>query len=294
MNAICYVVGEVDLTWTKRIRLQSHQSKAPYPHGKPKRSIVERICSGIVLVTVGLILVNTFLDFDRSPFNVSSQAESGSAFGEGSKQLHWHSCGNRFECANLSVPLDWLNTDDTRTASIAITRYLASNRTNATDKGTIIFNPGGPGGSGTGSTWRIGPLLDEILQGQYDVLGFDPRGIKKTTPESELHDVGIWDAFEQLIAEECEENSGAGVLPFVNTPSVARDIAAIVDALHAERRHRVSYWGFSYGTNLGAIFTAMFPNKLHKVILDGIRSPLDAREIYEWGYTSLASQDDVM
>lgn len=134
-------------------------------------------------MTVGLILVNTFLDFDRSPFNVSSQAESGSAFGEGSKQLHWHSCGNRFECANLSVPLDWLNTDDTRTASIAITRYLASNRTNATDKGTIIFNPGGPGGSGTGSTWRIGPLLDEILQGQYDVLGFDPRGIKKTTPE---------------------------------------------------------------------------------------------------------------
>ena len=103
--------------------------------------------------------------------------------------------------------------------------------------------------------------------------------VASTAPSLNLHDVGIWDAFSQLLAEECQENSGADVLPFVNTPTVARDIAAIVDALHAERRHRVSYWGFSYGTNLGAIFTAMFPNKLHKIILDGIRSPLDAREL---------------
>lgn len=49
----------------------------------------------------------------------------------------------------------------------------------------------------------------------------------------------------------------------------------------------------SYGTNLGAMFVGMFPNKLSKIILDGIRSPLDAREIYEWGYTSVASQMDV-
>ena len=83
-------------------------------------------------------------------------------------------------------------------------------------------------------------------------------------------------------------------MPFVNTPSVARDMAAIIDALHAEREHHVAYWGFSYGTNLGAIFTALFPNKLSKIILDGIRSPFDAREIYTWGYTSLASQNDVV
>ncbi|MCJ1326207.1 hypothetical protein MMC10_002871 [Thelotrema lepadinum] len=201
-------------------------------------------------------------------------------------------------------------------SDIAVTRYLAS-RDNNEDHGTIIFNPGGPGGSGTASTWRIGPLLDKILQGQYDVVGFDPRGINMTFPRVDcfhsigsrrelekiltitapslnLHDVGIWDAYAQLIAQECEEHSGADILPFVNTPTVARDIASIVNALHAERRHRVSYWGFSYGTNLGAIFTAMFPNKLHKIILDGIRSPFDARELYQWGYTSLASQDDVM
>ncbi|KAI9736506.1 MAG: hypothetical protein M1818_006016 [Claussenomyces sp. TS43310] len=228
--------------------------------------------------------------------------------------LEWTSCGDRFQCASLPVPLDYLNDEDNRTASIAITRYLASKQDAST--GTVIFNPGGPGGSGTGSTYRLGPVLDEILEGQYDILGFDPRGINMTSPavscmssvasRSALqyilgstapslnpHDIGIWDSVAQLIAEECEANSGADILPFVNTPTVARDIASIVDAIHAEKRHRVSYWGFSYGTNLGAIFTALFPNKLHRIILDGIRSPLDAREIYAWGYTSLASQNDI-
>jgi len=238
-----------------------------------------------------------------------------SVFGLASPDLHWQSCGDRFQCANLSVPLDYLNPSNGRTASIAITRYLALNRTSKT--GTVIFNPGGPGGSGTGSTYRLGPILDKILQGQYDILGFDPRGINKTlpfvsclqslvtrfsleqivgstAPGLNSHDVGIWDAFAQVIAEECEANSGADVLPFVNTPTVARDIASIIDALHAENKHKVSYWGFSYGTNLGAIFAGMFPNKLHKIILDGIRSPFDAREIYNWGYTSLASQNDMV
>lgn len=244
----------------------------------------------------------------------ATTAPKPAAFGAASSNLVWIPCGDRFQCANLSVRLDYLNEADKRNASIAITRYLASKQPAS---GTIIFNPGGPGGSGTGSTYRVGPRLDGLLQGRYDVVGFDPRGINKTfprvtclkslatraalqeilgttAPNLNIHDVGIWDSFGQLIAEECEENSGADVLPFVNTPTVARDIASIVDALHAEKKHHVSYWGFSYGTNLGAIFTAMFPNKLHRIILDGIRSPFDAREIYEWGYTSLASQNDMV
>ena len=247
---------------------------------------------------------------------LASHPSCQSPFGIASETLQWHPCGERFQCANLSVPLDYLNNEDGRKASIAITRYLASNPEHA-KTGTIIFNPGGPGGSGTSSTYRLGPLLDRVLQGQYDILGFDPRGINLTIPKVQCfkslskraalaevvgstapsinsHDLGIWDSFAQIIAEQCEEASGADVLSFVNTPSVARDIASIVDALHAENKHRVSYWGFSYGTNLGAMFTGMFPNKLHKIILDGIRSPLDSREVFEWGYTSLASQDDVM
>lgn len=244
--------------------------------------------------------------------------ESPSPFGPAHSTLNWIPCGSRFQCANLSVPLNHLNHSDGRTASIAITRYLASVQDSQT--GTLIFNPGGPGGSGTGATYRVGPLLDIVLQGQYNILGFDPRGINmtlpgvhclsstttrsslqhilgSTAPSQHLHDIGIWDAVAQLIASECAAHSGAAVLPFVNTPSVARDMASIVDALraeHAPHHHPVSYLGFSYGTNLGAIFTALFPDKLQRVILDGIRSPFDAREIYTWGYTSLASQNDMV
>ncbi|MCJ1408224.1 hypothetical protein MMC19_002298 [Ptychographa xylographoides] len=288
----------------------------------PSICTIIAICC-LLILSFTFLHPTTFVERVLTPILTSpsiptpSPSTSTSAFGPASTDLDWIPCGDpRFQCANLSVPLNHLNPRDARTASIAITRYLASNR--SADTGTLIFNPGGPGGSGTGSTYRLGPLLDTILQGQYDILGFDPRGINatrplvtcvaneaawtaliqllgSTAPSMHLHDVGIWDAFSQLVAEACGANSGADdVLPYVNTPTVARDIAAIIDALHAERRHRVSYWGFSYGTNLGAIFTGMFPNKLHKIILDGIRSPFDAREIYTWGYTSLASADDVV
>jgi pimeloyl-ACP methyl ester carboxylesterase len=278
-------------------------------------SSVGRVGFGLVL---GLFAAVSLLRHDLlSLYSVPTNSEIvvPSPFGPASTRLNWTACGDRFQCANLSVPLDYLNKTDQRTASIAITRYLASKQDSKT--GTIIINPGGPGGSGTRATYGLGPALDKVLQGSYDILGFDPRGIGQTLPSVTCleslttryaleqilgstapslnpHDIGIWDSFAQVIAEECEANSGADVLPYVNTPSVARDIAAIVDALHAEQKHHVSYWGFSYGTNLGAIFTGMFPNKLHKIVLDGIRSPFDAREIYDWGYTSLASQNDMV
>lgn len=215
---------------------------------------------------LGMLRLNSVAqDFTQTPVTAVSQLP---LLSQTSKALQWQSCGDgpRFDCAKLSVPLDYLNEQDTRTASIAITRYLASRQP---AHGTIIFNPGGPGGSGTGSTYRIGPIIDLILGGKYDILGFDPRGINmtlprvhcmeslftraklqdilgSTAPNLNIHDVGIWDSFGQLIAEECEANSGLDTLPYVNTPSFARDIASIADALHAEKGndHPVSYWGF--------------------------------------------------
>jgi pimeloyl-ACP methyl ester carboxylesterase len=286
-------------------------------HGLSSPNRKRFVCVLAILASIGIISQSSssgLPNFQWLNRTFCSKTSSSSPFGPASPTLNWIPCGDRFQCSNLSVPLDYTNPNDERTASIAIVRYLASNRDAV--NGTIIFNPGGPGGSGSGSTYRLGPVIDKVLQGKYDVLGFDPRGINltlprvncmqsveartqlelittSTAPSKNVHDIGIWDAFGQLIAEECEGNSGPDVLPFVNTPTVARDIASIVDALHAEKKHHVSYWGFSYGTNLGAIFTAMFPNKLHKIILDGIRSPFDAREVYEWGYTSVASQNDV-
>ena len=99
-----------------------------------------------------------------------------------SPSLNWISCSERFQCGNLSVHLDYHNITDKRTASIAITRYLATKQNS--DTGTIISNPGGLRGSGC-STYRLGPVLDEVLQGRYNIIGFDPRGINMTLPRVE-------------------------------------------------------------------------------------------------------------
>lgn len=270
-----------------------------------------------ILLTIYILFsgISIWLTPTRAPILNSISHHSSSPFGLATPHLTWISCGHRIQCANLSAPLNHLNTSDPRTVSIAITKYIA--KETSLPRGTLIINPGGPGGSGSRSTYTLGPLLDEILQGQYDILGFDPRGVNLTlpsvncvtdpllrlelqkrlggtAPSRNIHDVGMWDSVAQLVATECEVNSQSDVLQFVNTASVARDVAAIVDALHEGRKHHVSYWGFSYGTNLGAVFVGMFPNKMHKVILDGIRSPFDAREVYEWGLTSLSSVNDMV
>jgi pimeloyl-ACP methyl ester carboxylesterase len=286
------------------------------PSSNPRSGIRPLFLSLAVLLTIYIFFIDSpFLPNSRPSILSKSglQPDSSSPFGPASPHLTWSSCGDRFQCANLSVPLNHLNASDPRTVSIAITKYMATKP--SPSHGTLIINPGGPGGSGSQATYRLGPLLNEILEGQYDILGFDPRGVNltlpsvkcvdplvrfeldkilgATAPSRNSHDVGLWDSVSQLVANECEANSKSEILQFVNTPSVARDIAAIVDALHEEKKHHVSYWGFSYGTNLGAVFAGMFPNKMHKIILDGIRSPFDSREIFEWGFTSLASSTDV-
>lgn len=310
----------------KYYQCASEEKKVGPAKGTKNRAIIGRLHILGLLVAV-ILLRQTWNSQFLTKTKTGPENGSQLPFGLANSTLNWIPCGSRFECANLSVPLNHLNHSDERRASIAVTRYLASVQDSRT--GTLIFNPGGPGGSGTGSTYRVGPLLDTILQGRYNILGFDPRGVNKTlpsvhcalspttrssldhilsstAPSQHLHDIGIWDAIAQLLASSCATNSHSAVtatnddsdvLPFVNTPSVARDMAAIIDALRASQapyghHHNVAYWGFSYGTNLGTIFTALFPDKLSRTILDGIRSPFDAREIYTWGYTSLASQND--
>lgn len=41
----------------------------------------------------------------------------------------------------------------------------------------MVVEPGGPGGSGTNLIWRKGKdFSDSFTDGEFDVLGFDPRG----------------------------------------------------------------------------------------------------------------------
>ncbi|KAK6365532.1 hypothetical protein LTS17_011251 [Exophiala oligosperma] len=189
-----------------------------------------------------------------------------------------------FSCANFTVPLDYSNPQSSETLILTLTKV---NATNQPAKGSILFNPGGPGSGGASFNIDGGDQFQTILGGNFDLIGFDPRGTGYTlrfdcynnsaierlllSPEQNLGNssdiaLGADFAASQVVAAQClETNAEIGGL--LGTAFVARDMERIVDALGEDGLLR--YWGFSYGTALGATFSLMFPEKVDKVILDG-------------------------
>lgn len=191
--------------------------------------------------------------------------------------VDWTSCGSGFECADIMVPLDW---DDPTGESITIgaKRHPADE----TSMGTILINPGGPGGSGIDFVEYTPFIFGTELLDNFDILGFDPRGVGESSAVSCLTDAerDVADAktytvddagLAQMAAdaaafgEACLTNTGA-VLGEVDTQSAARDMDVIRQVVGDEK---LNYLGFSYGTQLGATYAGLFPEKVGRMVLDG-------------------------
>lgn len=186
------------------------------------------------------------------------------------------------ECTRLEVPLDY-SAPSGRTAQIAVLRH-------ATDQkkiGSLVLNPGGPGGSGTQlAAYSSGTLGG----GPFDIVGFDPRGVGASTPELEcltdaeelvergdvdvdLSPAGIAaiEAETRDIVEKCVQRSGGvEVLANAGTRDVARDLDVLRAAL-GDRK--LTYLGYSYGTFIGATYAEMFPGNVRALVLDGAVDP---------------------
>ncbi|WP_153457073.1 alpha/beta hydrolase [Streptomyces smaragdinus] len=192
-----------------------------------------------------------------------------------------------WQCGVLRVPLDHTEPDGTQIG-------LAMIRTRATDSGhrlgSLLFNFGGPGGSGV-DTLPSAAHLFETLRTRYDLVSFDPRGVGASEGVHCLNDrrLDAWFAADNTPdtpAEEkaylggvkdfnaaCEKNSGP-VLPYVGTRDAARDMDLMRAALGDERLH---YFGISYGTELGGVYAHLFPKKVGRAVLDSAVDPtLDA------------------
>ena len=93
--------------------------------------------------------------------------------------LHWTGCGDGMQCATATAPLDWADpTGDT--IELALIRQPA---TSGHARGSLLVNPGGPGGSGVDFIRdSIDFATSERLQREFDVVGFDPRGVGSSTP----------------------------------------------------------------------------------------------------------------
>ncbi|KAJ3561795.1 hypothetical protein NPX13_g8806 [Xylaria arbuscula] len=217
---------------------------------------------------------------------------------EPSRDLHWKPCyGGAYDCARLDLPMDWLDPTDEERVIIAVMRLRATDTSDY--RGPVIFNPGGPGGSGIWSLKDHGASLQTIIGRNYDLISFDPRGIGATLPRIEcwdtaeqrqlwnLLDPGVVDAhpgtaydiYARAVAysQTCESHmSGkSNILRHVSTAYHARDMLEIVHKLGQEK---LKYWGFSYGTVLGNVFAAMYPDRVERLVSDG------NVDIREWHY----------
>ncbi|KAI0487732.1 hypothetical protein F4859DRAFT_466015 [Xylaria cf. heliscus] len=231
---------------------------------------------------------------------------------EPSRELLWHSCyDGAYDCARLDVPMDWLEPSDEERVTLGIMRLRATEMDDY--RGPVIFNPGGPGGSGVFALKDHGANLQTIIGRNYDVISFDPRGIGASLPRIEcwdnpeqrqlwdLQDVGVIDAHPGTIydvyaraaafSQTCESHmmNKSSILRHVGTASHARDMLEI---LHKLGQEKLRYWGFSYGTVLGGVFAAMYPDKVERLVSDG---NVDLREWHYQTYINfLRDMDKVM
>ncbi|KAJ6603511.1 TAP-like protein-domain-containing protein [Mycena vulgaris] len=206
--------------------------------------------------------------------------------------LDWKPCHSGFQCTRLTVPLDYSAPQGTN-ASIAIVR-LPSTAPKSEYRGPILFNPGGPGGSGVDAIVENGQAFANAFGPEFDVVGFDPRGAYSTpiisffNTEAERrfliasatniiypslnqssHALSEGWADYQLLGQLALANDAhAGhYLQHMSTDNIARDMLRITEAFGFEK---LQYWGISYGSVLGATFATMFPDKVGRMIIDGV------------------------
>lgn len=181
------------------------------------------------------------------------------------------------ECSTLHVPLDH-DEPDGPTIPIALARQEAGDP--AARIGSIVFNPGGPGGSGIEFLETARLLMPAEVADAFDLVAFDPRGVGAS---ASVHcaltrddgavliaddDREAWDAALETSYEEIATctSDPAGIEPYVGTNNAARDLDRIRAALGDEL---LTYVGFSYGTRLGATYAELFPDRVRALVLDG-------------------------
>ncbi|MEI2776093.1 MAG: alpha/beta fold hydrolase [Tetrasphaera sp.] len=207
--------------------------------------------------------------------------------------LVWRECTNSTlvqfgaKCALLTVPLDYANPSGPK-IKIAVSR-IKHTTSDADAQGIMLTNPGGPGGSGL-----VLSVLGNFIPGgggaPYDWIGFDPRGVGESQPRlactggyfpynrpdyvprtAALRD--FWLAKSARYAAMCGQAGGA-LLDHLKTTDSVNDMESIRKALGA---NTINYYGFSYGTYLGQVYATLHPDRVRRMVMDGV---LNSRRAY--------------
>ncbi|MEU3407183.1 alpha/beta hydrolase [Streptomyces sp. NPDC006670] len=244
--------------------------------------------TGTVFAAAGLLLSGCT---SGSPGVASASAEP-SAVPAGlrpyyTQKLGWRDCGVQgFQCSTMKAPLDYAHPGAGQDVDIAVARRTATGP--GKKLGSLVVNPGGPGGSGIGYLQAYAGIgYPAPVRARYDMVSFDPRGVARSSPV-ECLDGPAMDRFTQVdqtpddqaerarlvaafkeFAAGCEQRS-ARILPHVSTVDAARDM----DLLRAVLGDgKLNYVGASYGTFLGATYADLFPGRVGRMVLDGAMDP---------------------
>ncbi|MFG2127760.1 alpha/beta hydrolase [Streptomyces sp. NPDC048751] len=209
-----------------------------------------------------------------------------------SQKLDWGRCratddspapDSEWQCAKLKAPLDWAKPDGT-TIELALIRAKADGKDRI---GSLLFNFGGPGGSGVSSMPSYASTVSQLRE-RYDLVSWDPRGVGasggvrcRSDKEIQAAEEKI-DATPDTTAEErayfqdaddfgqgCRQDAGDR-LAHVSTTDTARDMDLMRQVLGDREMH---YFGISYGTELGGVYAHLFPRNVGRLILDAVVDP---------------------
>jgi pimeloyl-ACP methyl ester carboxylesterase len=224
-----------------------------------------------------------------------SSNEAGSA-------IDWRSCavdarrinpglprGLNVHCGSVTVPQNWATAKDGKatdgkTFELALMRIRSDDQSNRI--GSLLLNPGGPGGSGFEFAALVAGRFTGLLE-RFDLIGFDPRGVGRSDPVDCISDEDLDASFgyepdpvddaayqgavdiSRRIADSCGRKYD-DTLTLFSTEQAARDMDAIRAAVGDEK---LTYLGFSYGTLLGAVYANLFPRNIRAMVLDGAVDP---------------------
>ncbi|CAE6463603.1 unnamed protein product [Rhizoctonia solani] len=230
--------------------------------------------------------------------------------------ISWTACpdSSSTQCAFLEVPLDYSNPGSNATVSIFLRKYPAKVPEDQR-LGSLLTNPGGPGGSGSSWIATSGEEISILVNGRYDIIGFDPRAVNLTGPPTSCHSaeakflqreyqlalhgppfphtggvaekrhVAKYATIQASHNAACVQSGNHEMLRNSGTVAVVKDMERIVHALGEDG---LNFLGYSYGTILGATFAALRPDLVKRMVLDGVSdSESYFNDVLEWGRSGM-------